>query len=152
MADRHVPHSYWVKVSSMALTLPTAKSSKSYSLPGGNFIADLDSGTSQILLPPGLAAKVCADLNGTTLPDSGNSCTCDCALRSQPGGLSFGLKGKTIDVTYENLISEFDFGGGKSCTVDIADSGIVSNPPTYILGGESSCPHLAPGRGVHGNF
>ena len=128
--------SYWVKVNSMALTLPGAKSSKGYNIPKGNFIADLDSGSGGILLPPGLASQLCADLNSTSEADFGNSCTVDCALRQQPGGMAFGLNGKNIVVSYQNLITESTFNGKAKCTTSFVDSPIVSDPPTYILGGK----------------
>ena len=121
----------------MAITLPGAKSSKGYKIPSGSFVADLDSGTGGILLPNGLATQLCADLNATSEADFGNSCTVDCALRQQPGGMTFSLNGKDIVVSYQNLITESTFNGVAKCTTSFRDSPLVSDPPTYILGGRS---------------
>lgn len=107
-------------------------SSKSYDLPGGKFIADLDSGTSAILVPTGLTAKLCGDLSGTT---SGTSCLVDCSYRQKSGGLSFGFDGgKTILVSYENLIQPTIQSGTSFCFLQVGDSTIATDPATYILG------------------
>jgi hypothetical protein len=107
-------------------------SSKSYDLPGGNFIADLDSGTGAILVPSGLTAKLCSDLSGTV---SGTNCVVDCSYRQKSGGLSFGFDGgKTILVSYENLLAPIEESGTEFCFLQVGDSTITTSPATYILG------------------
>jgi hypothetical protein len=126
----------------MSLTPPGTKDSKNYNIPGGSFTASLDCGSGANLLPKGIAAQVCADLNGTVIPNSGNMCTVDCSVRQKAGGLKFGLNGKDILVPYDNLINEQTFEGSEfegrtTCLVMVGDSQLVTDPPTYLLGGES---------------
>jgi hypothetical protein len=118
----------------MKLSVPGKEGTKGYE--GSNYLTSLDTGTSRILLPNGMASKICADLNGTALPNSGGSCTADCSLRRKAGGLTFELEGKDILVTYDNLISEQRNGGSSICIVDVADIGTISEMPAYILGGK----------------
>lgn len=124
---------YWVTVTSLGLTQPGSKSSNAYTVPDGSFVATLDSGTSQILLPEGLASQICSDVNGTSSGDAGG-CTVDCSVRDLPGGLDFGINGKTIQVTYQNLVSAFEYQGHTYCFLDASTSGVDTTPPTYILG------------------
>jgi hypothetical protein len=126
----------------MSFSAPGAKSpSKSYALPTGNsFTADLDSGTGGILLPDGLTSQICSDMNGTV---RGDNCWVDCSARDQPlGGITFGFSGgdsSKITVSYQNLIQAVTQrqGDGKTiefCYLAASTTGIVSDPPTYILG------------------
>ncbi|KAH8897887.1 acid protease [Thozetella sp. PMI_491] len=125
--------SYNVNVKSMSFTPAGGKSStKNYDLPGGTFIADLDSGTGAILTPPGFTKQICADVNGNM---TGTNCLVDCSYRQQSGGLTFGFEGgKTILVPYDNLFWPITDRGTTYCWLQVGDSTIVSDPPTYILG------------------
>lgn len=91
----------------------------------------LDSGTSVILTPKGLSSRICEDANGTDIGEDGVSfCVVDCGIRDQPGGLDFNFHGKTIQVTYENLVVQ----AGSTCSLGTTDTTVDTNPPTYILG------------------
>ena len=120
-------------MNSIAFTPAGAKSStKNYNIPNGNFIADLDTGTGDILLPKGIAADVCADVQGSVRE---GTCFVNCTARQQSGGLTFGFDGgKTIQVSYENLIETFVSSGTTYCYLSVQDSTIVADPPSYILG------------------
>lgn len=126
--------SYYVTVKSMKLSTPGSTDTKSYDI-GGSFVASLDSGSSSNLLPPGLGAKVCADLKGT-MSSAGSTCRVDCAVRQQTGGMTFELDGKSILVPYNNLINEELFQETSSCFLMISDNTVFVDPPTHILGGE----------------
>ncbi|KAK3322664.1 aspartic peptidase domain-containing protein [Apodospora peruviana] len=115
--------SYYVEVKSMGIVLPESTDTKSYDI-GDSFSVSLDCGSSNNLLPVGLAEKVCADLNGTAIENSGHSCTVDCSVRQKKGGVKFGLDGKEILVPYENLINEQEFGDMQpnTCVVMVSDN------------------------------
>lgn len=58
-------------------------------------------------------------------------CILPCDLRKQPGGVTFGLDGKEILVTYDNLISQDDVGAVKTCMLLVAPGELAG---TNILG------------------
>lgn len=120
-------------VQSVGLTKPSTTSSSKYSQP--SFLAVLDSGTSIILTPEGMSSQICKDLDGTeSNQGGGNFCVVDCSVRDQPGGLDINFDGKTIQVTYQNLLSESVQSGGTYCFLETSDTTVATDPPTYILG------------------
>ncbi len=59
----------------------------------------------------------------------GLGCSVDCAARQQSGGCRSGFDGgKTIQVTYENLIQTVVVSGKTFCYLSAGDSGIVADP------------------------
>ncbi|KAK0723341.1 aspartic peptidase domain-containing protein [Lasiosphaeria miniovina] len=126
-------HSYYLTVKSMTLVRPDG-STKGYDI-GGSFLTSLDCGSANNLLPVGVASAICSDLNGT-VTDSVGSCSVDCAARQRPGGVTFGLDGKDILLSYENMIEEFAGSNGQpsTCVVRNSDNVAFVNPFTGILG------------------
>lgn len=117
----------------MGVTKPNTTSSSKYSQ--ASFLAVLDSGTSVILTPEGMSSQICKDLDGTEMDEGGGDfCLVDCSVRDQPGGLDFNFDGKTIQVTYENLLSESVQNGVSYCFLEASDTTVATDPPTYILG------------------
>lgn len=131
--DKFGHSSYYVTIKSMKLTPPgTTSTSKTYDL-ATNALVSLDSGSSNNILPPGLAAQVCTDLKGTPSPNGGN-CRVDCSIRQQSGGITVELDGKSILVPYYNLINEETFREVASCSLMISDNHMFGNPPSGLLG------------------
>lgn len=58
----------------------------------------------------------------------------DCSVRQQTGGLDIHFDGKTIQVTYDNLITEVVEEGISYCFLGVSDTTVDTDPPTYILG------------------
>lgn len=117
---------------------PNASAESNGNYENGHFTAVLDSGTSVLLVPEGLTSQICADLNGTE-PEGGwdgSYCLVDCGVRQQNGSLSIGIEGKTsaIRIEWKNLLSESVQDGVSYCFLDVADSTVATDPPTYILG------------------
>lgn len=116
------------------MTKPNTTSSSKYSQ--ASFLAVLDSGTSDILTPQGLSSQICKDVDGTEMAAGDSSfCLVDCSVRTQPGGLDINFDGKTIQVTYENLLTEVVENGVPYCFLGTSDTTVATDPPTYILGG-----------------
>lgn len=121
-------------VQSLGITKPNTTSSSKYSQ--DSFLAVLDSGTSVILTPQGLSAQICSDAGGTETTSNGITLCylADCSAREQTGGLDVNFDGKTIQVTYENLITELVSDGASYCSLAVSDTTVNTDPPTYILG------------------
>ncbi|KAK0649957.1 aspartic peptidase domain-containing protein [Cercophora newfieldiana] len=115
--------SYYVTVKSMKLSKP-GSSDKTY----GSFVAALDSGSSNNILPRGLGAQLCTDVGGK-MNSRGTNCAVDCAVRQQAGGVTFELEGKSILVPYYNLINEETTREVSWCTVMVSD-----HPTLNLLG------------------
>ncbi|KAK4447298.1 putative secreted aspartic proteinase protein [Podospora aff. communis PSN243] len=125
--------SYYVNIKSIRLTNPGTTDSKSYDLGSGDTVASLDCGSTNNILPKGLTKSVCDDLKGT-LRNNGKTCDVDCAIRRQPGGMTFGLEGKDILVPFYNLIEERVNREVASCHVMMNDNDLGLDPETHILG------------------
>ncbi|KAI3393560.1 hypothetical protein diail_4151 [Diaporthe ilicicola] len=131
--DKHTTYGYFVTVQSLAMTKPNDTSSSKYDQ--DSFLAVLDSGTSAILTPEGISSQICKDVGGTRMGSSGSSfCTVPCDVRDQPGGLDVAFDGKTIRVSFENLLTESEQNGNTYCFLGVGDTGVATDPPTYILG------------------
>lgn len=115
------------------MTKPNTTTSSKYSQ--ASFLAVLDSGTSAILTPQGLSSQICQDVDGTEMTAGDSSfCLVDCSVRTQPGGLDINFDGKTIQVTYENLLTEVVENGISYCFLGTSDTTVATDPATYILG------------------
>lgn len=118
----------------MGLTPPGSNSqSKSYALPEGAYTASLDSSTSHIYTPYGVAGQICADLGGK---NDSIRCAVDCGLRKRSGGLTFAFSWLNITVPYQDLITPQTTGDQTNCSLVVEDGRYATNPPSYVLGGE----------------
>lgn len=111
----------------------SGSSDKTYDI-GGSFVASLDSGSSNNILPVGLGAQVCNDIGGTM--NSRSDCHVSCAVRQQEGGVTFELEGRSILVPYSNLINEETHGEVATCTLMISDNVMFKEDGLNILGSE----------------
>ncbi|KAF3766172.1 acid protease [Cryphonectria parasitica EP155] len=124
---------YYVTVQSVGITKPDTTTSSQYSQ--ASFLAVLDSGTSDILTPQGLSLQICNDVNGTEIASGETSfCLVDCSIKEQTGGLDVSFDGKTIQVTYENMLTDVTENGFQYCFLAVTDTSVDTDPPTYILG------------------
>lgn len=57
-----------------------------------------------------------------------------CSVRDNSGGLDVNFDGKTIQVKYENLVTELVEEGVSYCFLGVSDTTVDTDPPTYILG------------------
>ncbi|KAK2607621.1 hypothetical protein N8I77_006284 [Diaporthe amygdali] len=131
--EKYTNHGYFVTVQSLSMTKPNDTSSSKYDQ--DSFLAVLDSGTSAILTPEGMSSQICNDVGGTEMTQSGSSfCTVPCDVKNQPGGLDVEFQGKTIRVAFENLFTEVEQDGYTFCFLGVGDTGVATDPPTYILG------------------
>lgn len=131
--NTYIRNRYYVSIQSLGITKPNTTSSSKYSQ--DSFYAVLDSGTTDILTPEGLTSQICSDIGGSENTSGDSSyCLVDCAVRDQPGGLDVNFKGTTIQVTYENLVTELLENGVSYCFLAVSDSTVATTPPTYILG------------------
>lgn len=81
-------------------------------------------------------AKINVDVGGRQTTEDGITFCyfTDCSVRNQTGGLDFNFDGKTIQVTYENLVTEIVEDGISYCFLGASDTTVDTDPPTYILG------------------
>lgn len=125
--------SYYVTVQSLTMTKPDQHSSNKYDQ--GSFSAILDSGTNAILTPVGIASQICDDAGGFQTTQLGTTfCVVSCNVKGMSGGLDVDFDGKTIRVSFDDLLMEVDVLGKTYCLLAVADTVVATDPPTYILG------------------
>jgi len=115
---------------------------KAYKLPASQITAVLDSKGPAIVVPKGITAQICADVNGTMI-NSPDMCTVDCGvLPTEKGGVVLRFDGLDIVVSWENMLDVATGSDGKpTCSLAVADTSFESDPPTYVLGSKFACFH-----------